>query len=378
VPPTPASNPRALQEKAFILLLVAVTIAFAWILWPYFGAIFWAAILAILFTPLYRWLLADTRRRPTLAALVTLTVIVVLVILPSVVIGAILLDQALDAYQRVQSGQLDISRSLHTILAALPSWLVDMLDRLGLTSVADMQERLSSGLGRSLKFFASHALNVGQNALEFVVGFFVMLYLLFFLLRDGRTLRKRASDAIPLSRELQQELSQRFTNVIRATIKGNIVVAIVQGGLGGFAFWFLGIKGALLWAVLMTFLSLLPAVGTALIWLPAALYLVATGENWQGLALIAYGVLVIGLVDNVLRPLLVGKDTKMPDYLVLLSTLGGMAVFGFSGFVIGPIVAAMFIAVWDTVAAERTRAEDARVPGQWPARPEPYGVDRRA
>jgi predicted PurR-regulated permease PerM len=356
---SPASNPRALQEKTFILLLVAVTLAFAWILWPYFGAIFWAAILAILFTPLYRWLLTDTRRRPTLAALVTLTVIVLIVILPSIVITAILLEQAVDAYQRVQSGQLDIAHSLQAILAALPTWVTGMLDRFGLTSVADIQDRLSAGLGRSLKFFASQALNFGQNALEFVVAFFIMLYLLFFLLRDGRPLRSRASDAIPLSRELQHELSRRFTTVIRATIKGNIVVAIVQGALGGLAFWFLDIRGSLLWAVLMALLSLLPAVGTALVWLPVAIYLIATGQTWQGAGLIAYGVVVIGLVDNVLRPLLVGKDTKMPDYLVLLSTLGGLAAFGFSGFVIGPIIAAMFIAVWDTVAAERTEIERA-------------------
>jgi len=372
---TPSSNPRALQEKAFILLLVAVTAAFAWILWPYFGAIFWAAILAILFSPLYRWLLADVQRRPTLAALATLTVIVVMVILPSAVVSAILLDQALDAYERVESGQIDIGGSLQTILSALPSWLVHALDRFGLTSVADMQERLAAGLGRSFKFFAAQAFNIGQNALEFVVSLFIMLYLLFFLLRDGRTLRRRASDAIPLSRELQHELSQRFTNVIRATIKGNIVVAIVQGALGGLAFWFLDISGALLWAVLMMLLSLLPAVGTALVWLPVAGYLIATGETWQGIGLIAFGVLVIGLVDNVLRPLLVGKDTKMPDYLVLLSTIGGMTAFGFSGFVIGPVLAAMFIAVWDTIAAERTGREAAPVADRGEARSARYGSD---
>jgi predicted PurR-regulated permease PerM len=157
-----------------------------------------------------------------------------------------------------------------------------------------------------------------------------------------------------LSDDLQRDLSAKFTNVIRATMKGNIIVAIVQGALGGLAFWFLGIGGALLWAVLMAFLSLLPAIGTALVWLPVAIYLLATGEIWQGVALIAYGVLIIGLVDNVLRPILVGKDTKMPDYVVLLSTLGGMAVFGFAGFIIGPIIAAMFMALWDTLAARRS------------------------
>jgi predicted PurR-regulated permease PerM len=125
----------------------------------------------------------------------------------------------------------------------------------------------------------------------------------------------------------------------------------VQGALGGIAFWFLGIQGALLWAVLMAFLSLLPAIGAAVVWLPVAIYFLVTGAIWQGVALIVFGVIVIGLVDNVLRPILVGKDTQMPDYVVLISTLGGMALFGLNGFVIGPAVAALFIACWDLFSA---------------------------
>ncbi len=167
-------------------------------------------------------------------------------------------------------------------------------------------------------------------------------------------LSKQIRSAIPLPDELQRNLFGKFTNVTRATIKGSLVVAIVQGALGGLIFWFLGISAPVLWAVVMAFLSLLPAVGTGIVWLPVAIYLLATGATWQGVVLIAYGVLVIGLVDNILRPILVGKDTQMPDYVVLISTLGGMAVFGLNGFVIGPLIAAMFIAVWSVVAASRT------------------------
>jgi predicted PurR-regulated permease PerM len=347
---------RALEDKTFLLLLVAVTLAFGWILWPYFGAVFWAAILAIVFAPMYRRVVARMPGRHTLAALLTLLAILVIVILPSAVIGAMLLQEGFSVYQRMQSGELNFARYLQTTVGAFPPWLNSLLDRFGLTSLADVQEKFSAGIAKSLQFFAGQALNVGQNALEFVVGFFVMLYLMFFLLRDGGRLRARARDAIPLRHDLQHDLSTKFANVIRATIKGNIVIAVIQGALGGIAFWMLGIRGALLWAVLMAFLSLLPAVGTALVWAPVAIYLLATGAVWQGISLIAFGVLVIGLVDNVLRPVLVGKDTKMPDYVVLLSTLGGMAVFGFNGFVIGPIIAAMFIAVWDTLAtANRER-----------------------
>ncbi|MGZ8265345.1 MAG: AI-2E family transporter [Burkholderiales bacterium] len=345
------SSSRALQDKTFLLLLIGVTLAFGWILWPYFGAVFWAAILAILFAPMFRRLCARMGQRPTLAALVTLVAILLIVILPSVLITSMLLQEGVQIYERVKSGELDFARLLRTMFAALPAWFTGLLDRFGVGSLADMQEKFSAGLTRSVQFLATQALNIGQNALEFVVSSFVMLYLLFFLLRDGSALTRRARDAIPLQPDLMRDLSAKFATVIRATIKGNIVVAVVQGALGGLAFWVLGVTPALLWGVMMGFLSLLPAVGSALVWIPVAIYLIATGGTWGGIGLIAYGVLVIGLVDNVLRPLLVGKDTKMPDYVVLLSTIGGLAVFGFSGFVIGPIIAAMFMAVWDTLAS---------------------------
>ena len=128
------------------------------------------------------------------------------------------------------------------------------------------------------------------------------------------------------------------------------MVAASQGALGGLMCWFLGIQGPVLWGVLMAFLSLLPAVGAGLIWVPVAIYFLATGAVWQGLTLTAFGVFVIGLVDNLLRPILVGKDTKMPDYVVLISTLGGMALFGLTGFVIGPVIAALFMATRDLFA----------------------------
>jgi predicted PurR-regulated permease PerM len=355
--PTPPPSSRALQDRTFILLLIVVTLAFGWILWPYFGAVFWGAILAILFTPMCRRISARLSGRSNLAALITLLVILLIVILPAALITAMLMQEGMAVYTRIQAGDTQLSRYPQIFMASLPSWVTGLLERFGLTSLADVQERFAAGITKGIQFFASQALNIGQNTLEFVVSFFVMLYLLFFLLRDGAALRRRARDAIPLRDDLQHDLSTKFANVIRATIKGNLVVAIVQGALGGLAFWVVGIQPALLWAVLMAFLSLLPAVGSALVWLPAAIYLIATGAIWRGVGLIAFGVLVIGLVDNVLRPILVGKDTKMPDYIVLLSTLGGMAVFGFNGFVIGPIIAAMFIAVWDTLAVSQTGRE---------------------
>ncbi|MGQ0752480.1 MAG: AI-2E family transporter [Betaproteobacteria bacterium] len=338
------------HDRAFLLLLVIVTLAFAWILWPFYGAVFWATILAILFAPLYRRLSEKMRQRCSLAALTTVMVIFLLVILPSALIAGMLLQEGLQVYGNVRSGEWSLGDYFSRVYEALPAWITTLLDRFQLTTLGEVQERLSAGFAKGAQFLASQALNIGQNTLDFVVSFFIMLYLLFFLLRDGRALSQRVRAAVPLRDDLKRNFFGKFTDVVRATIKGTIVVAIVQGALGGLMFWFLGIQAPVLWGVVMAFLSLLPAVGTALVWAPVAIYFLATGAIWQGVVLAAYGVLVIGLVDNVLRPVLVGKDTKMPDYVVLLSTLGGMAIFGLNGFVIGPLIAAMFIAAWDSMA----------------------------
>ena len=136
-------------------------------------------------------------------------------------------------------------------------------------------------------------------------------------------------------------------------MKGTVVVAVIQGILGGLIFWMLGVEGALLWGLLMGFFSLVPAVGTAIVWLPVAIYLLVTGAIWQGLVLIGCGVFVIGLVDNLLRPILVGQDTRMPDFLVLIATLAGLELFGLNGFIVGPVIAALFLAVWKIIGEQR-------------------------
>ncbi|HZQ59986.1 MAG TPA: AI-2E family transporter [Casimicrobiaceae bacterium] len=335
-------------------LLIVVSLAFAWIVWPFFGAVFWATVLAIVFAPVFRHVSTALGRRRTIAALVTVLLILVLVILPSAIIAGMLVQEGLGVYQRVRSGDLDVAQFASRILATLPDWASGLAERLDIANLASLQERLAGGLMRSLQYLGTHAVNVGQYTLDFVAGFFIMLYLLFFLLRDGQALATRISDALPLDRELQHQLAVKFKAVIRATVKGNVVIAIAQGALGGIAFWFLDIHAAVFWAVVMALLSLLPAIGAALVWIPVAIYLLATGAVWQGIGLTAYGVLVIGLVDNVLRPVLVGADTRMPDYVVLISTLGAMAIFGIEGFVIGPVIAAMFIAIWDAAAERRS------------------------
>jgi predicted PurR-regulated permease PerM len=351
-PPDPANSP-ALEDRTFRLLLIIVSLAFGWILFPFYGAVFWGMVIAILFAPLFRKALKWTKNRRTPAALVSLAIILLIVILPLALLAASLVQQGAGVFQKMQSGEINFGLYFEQIVSVLPHWVSDLLDRFGLGNLVAIQKKVTALVTQGGQFLTTQAIGIGQNTFDFVVGFFITLYLAFFLLRDGAGLARRIGEAIPLHARYKRDLFSKFTTVIRATVKGNILVAIAQGALGGLAFWFLGVQGALLWAVLMAFLSLLPAVGAGLVWLPVAAYFLVTGAVWQGVALTAYGVLVIGLVDNVLRPVLVGKDTKMPDYVVLISTLGGMAIFGLNGFVIGPVIAAMFMAVWEIFLVEK-------------------------
>lgn len=339
-------NTPQLQRLVFLLLLAGVTLAFLWVLAPFFGAVFWAMALALLFNPLYQRLRRRLKGRANLAALLTLLLSLVIVILPMIMIGASLIDDATSFVQRMRAGEINLRSYFQQIVAALPGWLTDWLGRLGVFNLESLIDKLASGLLQGSQLLATRALAIGQNTFQFLLQFAVMLYLLFFLLRDGVPLSRLVRDSVPLARKHTQYLLSKFATVVRATIKGNVVVAIVQGILGGLAFWVLGITGAVFWGVVMAILSLLPAVGAALVWAPVAIYLLATGSIWQGVALALWGVLVIGLSDNVLRPILVGKDTKLPDYIVLISTIGGMSLFGINGFVIGPTIAAMFMACW--------------------------------
>lgn len=335
------------RQKFFYLLLFAVTIGLGWILSPFVGAVFWGAILAILFQPVQRWLAARFGKRRNLAALVTLTLIVLIVILPLVFVTATIVQEIAIAYQEIQRAQLNYAQYFQKAFEALPASIQHLLAQSGLADIAGAQKKLTEGAAQISQFAAAKALSIGQNTFQFVVGFGVMLYMVFFLLRDGGEIGSHVRRALPLDEDHKQLLLTKFTTVVRATVKGNIAVAMVQGALGGLIFWVLGIDGVVLWGALMAFLSLLPAIGASIVWVPVAIYFLMVGALWKCVILVAFCVGVIGLVDNLLRPLLVGKDTKMPDWVVLVSTLGGMQLFGITGFVIGPLVAALFMASWD-------------------------------
>ena len=355
-PPPDPVKPPDLEFRSLLVLVGLASLLFALILWPFFGAVCWAVFIAIVFWPLQMRLLRGARGRRGTAALASLIVILLIVILPSALLVASITDEASVLVAKLRSGEIQLGAIFLRAMEALPSWARAVLERFGLGDLAAMQQKLITALSTSGQALTSRAFSIGQNTLDFAVSFFVMLYVLFFLLRDGDTLVRDIEKTIPLKPLHTQRLVRHFATVVRATVKGNIVVALIQGALGGIAFAVLGVPGAVLWGAVMALFSLLPAVGAFMVWGPVAAYLFVTGEIVQAIGLALWGAIVIGLVDNFLRPVLVGKDTRMPDYLVLVATLGGLVVFGLNGFVIGPVIAAIFLVSWDMLAsAQRER-----------------------
>ncbi len=335
-----------LQSRVLWLLLAVASLALGWVLLPFYGSLMWSSIIALLFAGTNRRLVRSLRGRRNLAALLTLLLVLILVVLPLVIVSGLLSREAAALYQRIHSGQTDPVLYFRTAYLNLPQWASGLLHGAGLDDFSSLQRKLATVLAQGSQLIAGQVLSFGQDTFNLVVSAFVTLYVAFFLIRDGEDLAGLLQRGIPLASRHKQELLEKFMAVIRATVKGNILVAIIQGTLGGLAFWFLDVSGAMLWAVVMGFLSLLPAVGAALVWFPVVVYFFLTGAVWQGIALLAFGLLVIGLIDNLLRPILVGKDAGLPDFLVLITTVGGIAVFGINGLVLGPLIAAMFIAVW--------------------------------
>lgn len=339
-----------LEQPLFLLLLALITALFLYLIQPFFTPVFWACAIALLFHPVQTRLQARWQNRPNSIALATLLLCVVVVVIPVLLVLTSFVSEGARLYDKIESGEIKPQAFLERLQTAVPA-LQQLLDRLGLDTTA-LIERASDATVAASSFVASHVLSVGQSTFQFFLNLALMLYLTFFLLRDGKHLAQLVSRALPLGDERERLLFAKFAEVTRATIKGNLVVALVQGALGGFIFWILGITAPVLWGVVMAVLSLIPAIGAGLVWLPFSLYLFSTGEIGPALILLVYGVLVIGLADNVLRPILVGRDTRLPDWLVLLSTLGGLVLFGINGFVLGPLISALFMVFWQIFSRE--------------------------
>lgn len=336
-------QPERIKSAFFFGLLALTTLAFIWLIRSYLEPLFWAVVFAIIFNPLRNKWVELTGGRKSISAAITLLTIVILVLIPLFFVGYSLATEALHLYQRIAAGQFDVESPLK-LLDRVPL-VNEYMQRFNINR-DEIVQRLYSVAGAATQYIGSSILALGQNALRFLIGLGVMLYVLFFFLRDGQQILDKMVKTLPLGDKRERELFSKFAGVSRATIKGTLVIGIVQGTIGGLLFLITGINAPVFWGSIMAVFSIIPAVGPGAVWLPAAIYMFITGAIWQGVVLVVGGTLVIGLVDNILRPILVGKDTSLPDALVLISTLGGLSVFGITGFVIGPIIAAFFLVVW--------------------------------
>lgn len=341
---------KGFTKGFFIFILLIVTAAFFNVLSPYYSAILWAAILAVIFHPLKSGIRQKLGDKNGLASLLTLLVICLIVFTPLALVMSSLAIEANIVYTKLQNNNTRFLVILSDLIQHLPRWARHLLAEHNMNSAAEVQQKMAGLLLQGGQYLAGSVFLIGRGTFSFVLSFGIMLYLLFFLLKDGAYLVRLLLKGSPMSTYVKYHLLMKFAAVSRATVKGTVVVAIIQGFLGGLAFYFAGFEGSLLWGALISFLSLVPTVGSVIIWVPAVVYLFATGMLWKGTFLVLFFVVVIGLVDNILRPLLVGKDTSMPDYFILISTLGGIEIYGINGFVIGPLITALFIACWNLLS----------------------------
>ncbi|MXO55964.1 AI-2E family transporter [Altererythrobacter gangjinensis] len=320
---------------------------------PFVRPLFWATLAAIMFQPLYQWLFVRMGNGPNRAAIATLLIITVAVLIPAFFIGGIIIDQAVAVFLAFQDGKIDVAAWFMQVHDALPAGVQSTLDSSGFANLDSFIARAQDFARESTGVIAQSALAIGSSAFGFVLAFGVGLYATYFLLRDGRSLGEAVVAGLPIERGLADRLAEKFTSIVRATVKGSIVVGLVQGALGAITFSIAGVPSAALFGLLMAIFSLLPALGPALVWIPVAIYLLAIGEIWQGVIVIGSGVLIIGMADNVLRPILVGRDTGIPDWIILVTTLGGIGLLGLSGIVVGPLLAGLFLAGWAILQEQR-------------------------
>jgi len=323
----------------FLALIISLTIAMMYLVRPFFYPIFWAAVIAIMFYPHYLWL-NNHLRSASLSAGIMITVVVLTIFIPLALVTTLLVNQSISLYDNLsQHNFVEDVQNWATYLANTPA--APYLETLR----TDWPKYVSDLSGWLNQYVFAGLKSITQNSLNFFFLLFIMLYSLYYFFRDGDQMVLRLMHLSPLGDKYEKMLFERFTSTARATIKGTVLIGLVQGALGGILFAITGIPEAFLWGLIMAILSILPALGTALIWLPAGIIMLITGAFWQGLTILLVGMFVISLVDNLLRPVLVGKDTEMHPLLVLFATLGGIALFGITGFVIGPVIASLYLAI---------------------------------
>jgi predicted PurR-regulated permease PerM len=332
----------------FLTFVLLVTVSFFCLIKDFLLACFWAIILAVVFYPAYQRVKQYFKNSEKLPLFLTMLMIILVFVIPFLTLTLMITEESTDYYQKIQSGEINPQLYFQDTLAlVLPKF--NKLSHIQAISVEQISASAGIAFTQAVKYIAQQVPTLTQNLLNLIVQVALTFYILFFLLRDGHLLIRKLISLIPIGDRIETELFERFTSVARATVKGGLIVAVIQGSIGGLLFWFVGIPAAFLWGMLMTVLSLLP-IGSSLIWAPAVVILFLQGQTFKAVILLTVGILVIGMIDNFLRPRLIGKDIKMSDYVVLVSTLGGLTWFSLTGFVLGPIIAALFITCWDILA----------------------------
>jgi len=331
---------KNLQTSLFLFLLVSATVLFGWLINDFILPVFWSIVLTIIFYPIHKRILAFTRGRAALSALISIALILIIVLVPMYILGALVANEAVSLYLALTQGSinsLSIVSQIQTLISPLATFGIN-IDSLH-AELLTLAQNFSAQIG-------TYALDIGRATANTLVATLLMLYILFFTLRDGAAIGERVMKALPLGDSKEKMLFDRFVGIVHAMFKGTFIVALIQGGIGGILFAVVGIKSAALWAFVMALFALIPAVGPVIVWVPIGLFLLFTGAVWQGIAVLAVGAFVISLIDNLLRPILVAKGAAMPDVLVLLSVLGGLALFGIAGIIIGPVITAFFLSMW--------------------------------
>ncbi len=339
------SEQEAFRRRFLLILALLVTGVFLYMIRGMMIALVLGAVFSGLAHPVYSWILRRMPRRRTLASISTLLVLLLAIGMP---LAAFLGLVAANAFEIAQVAVPWVQKNL-----AQPSGLEQrLIERLPfLSHVEPYRETILSSLGKLAEragtiFFNSLSTLTGGTA-HFLLSFFILLYSMFFFFISGSETLAKILSYLPLPPADKDRLADRFLSVSRATIKGTLVIGLVQGALGGAALWAAGIEGAAFWAVLMFILSVLPGIGAALVWIPATVYLLVVDRTGAAVGIAIWCGGVVGTIDNLLRPRLVGGDTQMPDLLILVGTLGGLTLFGAAGLILGPVVAALFITVWE-------------------------------
>ena len=328
------------SQNAYYLLLTLITILFVSLIFNFAAPILWSIVVSIIFYPLYEKLLLMTNKK-SLSSMLSLILILLLVIMPSIAVLGLIGNELINFINSSEN------YSFEQYFQMIPneSAINQLIAWSGL-SINDLIEKADNFLISASKMLYQSVSTISANVINFFVSLFIFVYLTFFFLRDGEKILQHCMDAFPMKNEDESYLLDQFQKTTRATIKGTVMVALAQGFLGYLTLLLIGINGALIWGAVMALLSIVPAVGTVLVWLPIALVLFLNGEIMDASLLIFSGVFIIGMIDNLLRPILIGKETKMPDYLILLTTIGGISIFGITGFIVGPIIASLFISIW--------------------------------